>query len=77
MAWYRDSFYLLYAIRKAQENKTGLRGRRTYGLLLVYADVVLLEVKTDTIKKNTGAITDASKEVNLEAVSSPDCRAVS
>jgi hypothetical protein len=53
--------------------------------LLAYADDVnLLRDNTDTIKKTTGTLNDANKEVGLDAnrenyvaVSSPECRAES
>jgi hypothetical protein len=60
------NFHLEYVIRKIQENQVGLKLNGTYQLL-VYADSVnVLGDNTDTIKKNTEAVTDASKEVSLE-----------
>jgi hypothetical protein len=56
---------LEYAIRKVQENQAGLKLNWTH--LLAYADDVnLLGDSIDTIKKNTGTLIDASKEVGLE-----------
>jgi hypothetical protein len=53
------NFAVEYAIRKVQENQVGL--------LLVCADNMNLQGdNTDTIKRNTETLTDASKEVGLE-----------
>jgi hypothetical protein len=60
------NFTLEYAIRKVQENQVGLKLNGTHQLL-VYADNVnLLENNLNTMKKNTRAVTDASKEVGVE-----------
>jgi hypothetical protein len=44
----------------------GLKANWTHQLLVYANDVNLLGSNIDTIKKNTGTLTDASKEVGLE-----------
>jgi ABC-type siderophore export system fused ATPase/permease subunit len=56
---------LEYAISKVQENQVGLKLNRTHQML-VYADVNILGDDTDTMKKNTQTLIDASKEIGLE-----------
>jgi hypothetical protein len=55
-----------YAIRKVQENQVGLKLNGTHHLLVYADDVNLQGNNIDTIKKDTGSLTDASKEVGLE-----------
>jgi hypothetical protein len=60
------NFTIGYAIRKAQENRVGLKLNGMHQLL-VYADNVnLLGDKIDTVNKNTKTLTDINKEIDLE-----------
>jgi hypothetical protein len=75
MAWNKEMLYchcfstfaLEYAIRRVQENPSGLNLNGTH-LFLAYADDVnIVEANVDSIRKTTEALLDATKEVRLEA----------
>jgi hypothetical protein len=57
---------LEHAIRKVQQNRLGLKLNGTHQLLVYADDVTLLGDNIDTIKKNTGTLINASKEIGLE-----------
>jgi hypothetical protein len=60
------NFALDYAITGVQVNQEGLKLNGTHQLLAYANGINIVEEKVGTIKENTAALLDASKEVGLE-----------
>ena len=60
------NFTLGYAIRKVQRNQDGLKLNGSHQLLVYAGDDKILGGSIDTVKENTEALVQASKEIGLK-----------
>jgi hypothetical protein len=63
------NFALEYAIRRVQHNQEGVKLNGTHQPLAYADDVNTVGESTDTIRKNTEAVLNGSKETGLEVAS--------
>jgi hypothetical protein len=61
-----SNFALKCAFRNVQESQVELKFNRTHQILVYADDVNLLGGNINTLKRNTKAVIDASKDVGLE-----------
>ena len=62
------NFALEYAIRRVELNQDGLKLNGTHQLLVYADDVNILGRSILTVKEDTEAVVDASKEIGLEVI---------